>query len=37
MKDKDIKKRKTKGDKKAKRRYNRYRKGGPKGQRKRTQ
>ena len=30
----DIPKRKSKGDKKAKRRYNRYRKGGPKGQRK---
>ena len=34
--DEEIKKRKTKGDKKAKRRYNRYRRGGPKGQRKHT-
>jgi len=32
--EKEIKKRPTKGDKKAKRTYNRYRKGGRKGQRK---
>lgn len=32
----EIKGRPTKGDKKAKRRYNRYRKGGPKGYRKNT-
>ena len=32
--EKEIKKRPTKGDKKAKRKYNRYRHGGRKGQRK---
>ena len=37
VKEEKIKKRKTKGDKKAKRTYNRYRKGGRKGQRKKAQ
>ena len=36
MSHEEIEKRKSKGDKKAKRRYNRYRKGGRKGQRQPT-